>query len=190
MSGQTAPHHSPFPMMTGRTKGYSQEEVDQFLARVKDTYEHGAQAENPVTSAQIREQAFSLRKKGYDPRHVDAALDRLEEVLFERERRQQQQDIGVEQWKKELGQLERELAGRMNRAHGERFKRRSFLAAGYRISQVDAVIDQLADRLDQGKEVRVNDIRTVRFFPQRAGYDEAQVDAFLDAVVVYLLSQR
>lgn len=181
---------SPFPLVEGRTKGYKPDQVDVFITRVKRTYEQDSTLDKPVTSDIIRQKSFSLIKNGYDPRFVDAALDRLEEVIFERERRAFQTKHGIRDWEKRVATLSRELAGRMKRDPGKRFNRRSIFASGYRMTQVDAVIDQLAERLDQGLEVRVNDVRTVRFFLQRRGYDEAQVDSYLDAVVEYLLSQR
>lgn len=190
MSDASLVQKKPFPVTQGKMKGYEQREVEEYLKLVKRTYEGDTTLQSPVLSSDIRHKGFSLTKKGYDPRFVDAALDRLEEVLFERERQSFQETHGLEAWQARVGKLSKELAGRMRRERGDRFSRRSVFSSGYRISQVDAVIDQIADRLDQQLEIRVNDIRTVRFYPQRRGYDEAQVDAFLDAVVELLLSQR
>ena len=180
----------PFPLTEGKVRGYRVNEVDEFLDQIKATYEGGVAEGEKITASMIRRRGFAISKKGYDPRFVDAALDRLEEVLFDRERRAFQEKNGLEAWQKSIESLGSDLALRMRRDRSSRFTRRSIFSSGYRISQVDAVIDQLADRLDQGLDVRVNDVRTVRFYPQRRGYDEAQVDAFLDAVVEYLLSQR
>lgn len=181
---------NPFPLAEGKMRGYVPSEVDAYLELVKRTYESDPSLRTPVTASDIRTKGFKLTKRGYDPRYVDAALDRLEEVLFDRERRDFQTREGVVAWEKHVAQLRRELFGRMRRERTTRFKRTSIFSSGYRISQVDAVIDQIAERLEAGLEIRVNDIRTVRFYPQRRGYSEAQVDAFLDAMIEYLISQR
>lgn len=183
-------HKGPFPYTSGRLRGYQPREVDAFLEQIKRTYEGQASPDEAVEASTIRRRGFKLVKKGYDPRFVDAALDRLEEVLYERERRLFLEEHGADAWTKRIETLGSELALRMRRERTQRFRRRSIFSSGYRISQVDAVVDQLADRLDQQLDVRVNDVRTVRFYPQRRGYDEAQVDAYLDGVVEYLLSQR
>jgi len=185
-----SPRPAPFPLVEGKRKGYTKQDVDNFLDQVKRTYEGDGSLQTPVRSSDIRNQSFSLTKKGYDPRFVDAALDRLEEVLFNRERAAFQSSEGLDVWNHKLQQLQNDLFGRIGKPRGERFARRAIFSSGYRISQVDAVMDQLADRFQRGLEIRVNDVRTVRFYPQHRGYDEAQVDAFLDAIVEYMLAQR
>ena len=185
-----SPRESPFPHTDGRRRGYAPHEVDAYLSRVKQTYEGDPSLDEPVSAAEIRSRGFTLTRRGYDPRYVDAALDRLEEVFFERERREFQAAQGLEAWTKYLSRLKKDIVGRMRRERGERFKRTTIFASGYRVSQVDAVVDQLAKHFDTDTEIRVNDVRTVRFFPQRRGYSEAQVDAYLDAVIEYLLAQR
>ena len=181
---------SPFPVTKGKTRGYKPREVDAYLELVKRTYEQDQTLREPISASEIRRKGFALTKRGYDPRYVDAALDRLEEVLFERERREFQQLHGIAGWEKHVTQLRKELLGRMRRDRAARFARTTLFSSGYRISQVDAVLEQLDERLSGQLEVRVNDVRTVRFFPQRRGYSEVQVDAFLDGVVELLLSQR
>lgn len=181
---------APFPLVEGNRKGYDKQDVDRFLQLVKRTYEDDQTLQTPVTASDIRNQSFSMTKGGYNPRFVDAALDRLEEVLFARERAEFQANEGLDSWNYHVKQLQKDLFGRMARPRGERFKRRSLFSNGYRISQVDAVVDQLAERFQRGLDIKVNDVRTVRFYPQHRGYDEGQVDAYLDAVVEYLLAQR
>lgn len=181
---------SPFPLTSGKRRGYAPNEVDTYLGQVKQTYEADPSMTEPLSASQIRRKGFSLTRRGYDPRYVDAALDRLEEVLYERERHAIQASEGLEAWDKQVARLKKDLVGRMRRERGSRFKRTTIFASGYRISQVDAVIDQIARHFEDDLEIRIADVRTVRFYPQRRGYSEAQVDAYLDAMIEYLLAQR
>ena len=124
---------NPFPLAEGKMRGYVPSEVDAYLELVKRTYESDPSLRTPVTASDIRTKGFKLTKRGYDPRYVDAALDRLEEVLFDRERRDFQTREGVAAWEKHVAQLRRELFGRMRRERTTRFKRTSIFSSGYRI---------------------------------------------------------
>lgn len=181
---------SSFPITQRPRRGYDTKQVDAFLNRAKVTFEEPENSKKGLTSGELRRASFKLKRRGYEPRFVDSALDRLEEVFFERERRGYIRSHGQQKWAQLLSSLERDIYGRMNRDHGERFKRRSFFAHGYRRSQVDAALDQIARAFQQGNQVKTADVRNVRFHLQRNGYDEAQVDAYLDAVVEYLLAKR
>lgn len=179
-----------FPRTTGRKRGYRTDAVDDFLHRVRDTYEGRTAPDRAIRAFHIRQTAFPLVRKGYEPRYVDAALDRLEEVMFERERQAYIRDHGQQAWESLVAELQRDLLGRIHRQRDERFRKRSLLAHGYRPSQVDAVVEQLEEVIRDDHRVRTNDIRQLRFHSQRGGYCEAQVDAFLDSVVEYLLARR
>ena len=65
--------------------------------------DRGADVLSPVTALEIRGLAFPLKKRGYSARFVDAAMDRLEEVFYERERRARMAQIGEEAWWAEVG---------------------------------------------------------------------------------------
>lgn len=179
-----------FPITQGRKRGYDTHQVDEFLARAKVTFEDQLDPSKGLTSGELRRASFKFRRKGYEPRFVDSALDRLEEVFFERERRAYLRENGQQKWAQLVDELERDLFGRMKRSHGERFKRRGIFAHGYRRTQVDIALDKIALAFQQGNQVKTSDVRNVRFHLQRDGYDEAQVDAYLDAVVEYLLAKR
>ncbi|MGD9606596.1 MAG: DivIVA domain-containing protein [Leucobacter sp.] len=178
-----------FPLATGRELGYHREQVDGFLDRARSSYEQ-APADDPVTSAEIRRTAFPLKRKGYSARYVDAALDRLEEVFFERERRARVAEIGEEAWWDETRQLLSEVRGRLGRPAGKRFKRRGIFATGYRRSEVDAFLDLINSMLHGESTLTTVEVRGVVFHSQWRGYSEDQVDALLDAVIVLMLSTR
>lgn len=189
-AGSTAASHASLPLSVPPAKGYDIRLVDEFLARAKASFEGTGTGDAVLTSAELRRASFPLKKRGYEPRFVDAALDRLEEVFFERERRGFIREKGAGAWKALVLDLERDIRGRIARPHGSRFTRRSVFAHGYRCAQVDAVLDRIANTVDEGGNVAAGDVRGVRFHLQQGGYDEAQVDAFLDAVVEYLLAGR
>lgn len=187
---QSAPTDSAFPLASKKQVGYSPEQVDAFLERARDTYDQGSRTANPVTSAEIRETAFAVKKQGYSARFVDAAMDRLEEVFFERERRQKISDLGEDAWWAEVGQLLREVRALIARPKGKRFRRRGIFASGYKCSQVDAFLDRVAALFAGDDALTTAEVRGVVFHSQWRGYDEDQVDELLDAVIELLLATR
>lgn len=179
-----------FPLATRGQLGYRPDQVDEFLARARATYDQSADPAAHVTSAEVRQTAFALKKRGYSARFVDAAMDRLEEVFFERERRARMQEVGEDAWWAEVGQLLREVRGRLERPKGKRFRRRGMFASGYRASQVDAFLDRIAELFAGNDSLTTADVRGVVFHAQWRGYDEDQVDQLLDSVIELLLSTR
>lgn len=179
-----------FPLSTGKEPAYRREQVDEFLDRARASYEQAPGGADTVTAGEIRRTAFSVNRKGYSARHVDAAMDRLEEVFFERERRARVADLGEEAWWAETKQLLSELRGRIGRPRGKKFKRRGFFASGYRRSQVDSFLERVNQMLHGEGSLTTAEVRGVAFHSEWRGYSEDQVDAVLDAVVVLMLSTR
>ncbi len=190
-SGQNGVVHTAFPLAPKRQVGYHQDQVDAFLDRARSTYEGGAVPDGAITAEEVRRTAFGVRRGGYSPRYVDAAMDRLEEVFFERERRVRVRADGEDQWWDETRQLLSEVRGRLQRPRGKRFRRRGLFATGYRRSQVDAFLDRVA-KMFENRELGLApaEVRDVVFHSQWRGYDEDQVDALLDGVVELILSTR
>lgn len=176
-------------MTSGRERGYQTKQVDAFLDLARTSYEDKSRPS--LSAADVREQAFKLQRHGYVPRYVDAALDRLEEVFFERERRERLRELGDAVWWSETRGLLSEVRGRIGRPRGQRFRRRGILANGYRRSQVDAFLDRIGDMF-ANREISVtpSEVREVVFHTQLGGYDEEQVDALLDALVDLILATR
>ena len=190
--GQNRGVHTAFPLATKKELGYDPEIVDEFLALARASYEATSPAAEPtLTSEEVRNAAFPIKKRGYSARYVDAALDRLEEVFFERERRAELRSRGEEAWWDETRQLLSDVRGRIQRPRGKRFRRRGFFATGYRRSQVDAFMDQLSAMFDRRElDIPPAEIRDVVFHSEWRGYSEDQVDALLDAVIELVLSTR
>ena len=182
--------HTSFPLATGSQLGYHQEQVDQFLSDARSAYEGGTEG-GAMTSASVRRRAFSVKKGGYAARYVDAAMDRLEEVFYERERRAQVRAAGEDAWWDETRQLLSDVRGRINRPRGKRFRRRGLFATGYRRSQVDAFLDRVSEMFERRElALQPAEVRDVVFHSQWRGYDEEQVDALLDGVVELILATR
>lgn len=181
---------SAFPLASGKQLGYRIDEVDHFLDRARSTYETHGRVVAPVTAAEIRAKAFSVKRRGYAARFVDVAMDRLEEVFFERERRARIAAIGEDAWWAEVQVLLSEVRGRLQRERGKRFRRRGWFATGYRRSQVDAFLDRAAGMLSGNEALATADVRSAVFHAEWRGYDEDQVDAFLDAIIEVMLSVR
>lgn len=186
--GQNGAVHSSFPLATGSQPGYAPEQVDEFLGRARQSYEG---AGSGMTSEEVRQTAFPVKRGGYATRYVDAALDRLEEVFFERERRAKVRAAGEDAWWDETRELLSEVRGRIQRPRGRRFRRRGLFATGYRRSQVDAFLDRVSEMFERRElGLKPAEVRDVVFHSQWRGYDEDQVDALLDGVVELILSTR
>ena len=166
--------------------GYNAKQVDQFLQRARVSLETPAAAKQPVNSSVVREVAFDPVKGGYSAAVVDAALDRLEDAFARRERDELIASRGEEAWLREIGNLSGILRSRLHRPDGERFRRPSRnKARSYNIADVDRLCHELVAYLEQDKPLSVDSVRRAVFRPAagKDGYEEAQVDAFLDRVV-------
>ncbi|WP_336659694.1 DivIVA domain-containing protein [Leucobacter sp. USHLN153] len=182
--------HTSFPLAAGSQLGYDQTHVEDFLASARVAYE-GSKSGSALTSDDVRRTAFPMKRGGYAPRYVDAAMDRLEEVFFERERRARMRESGEDAWWEETRQLLSEVRGRIRRDRGKRFHRRGWFATGYRRSQVDAFLDRIGEMFDKRElGLQPAEVRDVVFHSEWRGYDEEQVDALLDSVVELILSTR
>ena len=179
-----------FPTARSGKPGYDQAEVDAFLERAREAFGSDA-AEPTLTSEEIRHTAFRVRRgKGYSARHVDAALERLEEAFAARERERQIAAQGTEQYHAEIRALAQEIIDRLARPAGQKFRRVSPLARGHDPADVDAFSARISAYVQEGRALPVEVVRTIAFRPRYRGYDEAQVDLLLDAVIRIMLAVR
>ncbi|EMY32549.1 hypothetical protein D477_019563 [Arthrobacter crystallopoietes BAB-32] len=177
---------APFERVGRREHGYNVRQVDQFLAHAREHFNAHAGDNGRITSRDVREMTFEPARGGYDPRAVDSALDRLEDVFAQRERDALIDAQGEEVWLAEIGRASAVLRGRLHRAPGERFRRPSKRnAPSYNIDDVDALCSELIGYLENDQPLSVDVVRRAVFREAKgeAGYEEAQVDAFLDRVV-------
>ena len=100
---------------------------------------------------------------------------------------------GTRRWEGRLERVAGLLLGRLNRPHGERFRRpSSHRTLGYAAADVDVLCDRLMDALRGEPEVDPRLVRTAVFRPAQGqrSYEEQQVDAFLDRAVEFVLALR
>ena len=166
--------------------GYNAKQVDQFLQRARVSLETPHTAVHVIRSADVRAVSFDPVKGGYSAAVVDAALDRLEDAFARRERDELIAAGGEEAWLREIGHLSGILRGRLHRPDGERFRRPAKnKARGYNTVDVDNLCHDLIGYLEEDQPLSVDNVRRAVFRPAvgRDGYEENQVDAFLDRVV-------
>lgn len=166
--------------------GYNAKQVDQFLQRARVSLETPAAAVHPIRSADVRSVSFDPVKGGYSATAVDAALDRLEDAFARRERDELIAQHGEEAWLRQIGQLSGTLRGRLHRPDGERFRRPvKKKARSYNTRDVDRLCKDLIGYLEEDKPLSVDNVRRAVFRQAvgKDGYEETQVDAFLDRVV-------
>ena len=166
--------------------GYNAKQVDQFMQRARVSFEAPQSAGRAVRSGDVRAVSFDPVKGGYAAAGVDAALDRLEDALALRERDELVAERGEEAWLREIGRLAGLLRGRLHRPDGQRFRRPGKAKArSYNTTDVDKLCHDLVGYLEEDKPLSVDSVRRAVFRPAvgKDGYEENQVDAFLDRVV-------
>lgn len=167
-------------------RGYSVAEVDRFLDDARLAF----QGRGTMSSSDIRVVSFTIEKGGYDTAAVDAGLDRLEDAFATRERERRLATEGQQAIYADVRTRAREIMGRLKRPAGKRFRTVGLLRQGYDRKQVDYFAGHLLDYFESRERLTVADVRSVAFTPRSNGYSEAQVDAFIDAVVEVMLAVR
>jgi DivIVA domain-containing protein len=180
-----------FPRTRRSRRGYSVDQVEDFLEEARRAYSAEPGTPTVVSAQSIRTTAFSLQKGGYSTSHVDAALERLEEAFAGRERdRAFGPEGGDTEWYGRARSTAQAILDRLDRPDGSRFDRVSGLGKGYTVRQVDAFADRLVDYFQHGKPMSIEEVRLVAFTSTRRGYSEQQVDLLLDSVVDVMLAVR
>lgn len=181
---------STFPRTRKSRRGYDIEQVEDFLEEARSAYDAEPDAPAVLGADEIRRTAFPLKKGGYSPAHVDAALERLEDAYASRERDKARRVAGDEAWFAAARTNAKEIIDRLARPQGHKFRRAGFLTNGYDRKQVDAFGARLSDYFLKGSPMSVDEVRTIAFRPRKGGYRESQVDYFLDSVVSVMLAVR
>ena len=178
-----------FPRTGKKTLGYSVPQVEEFLAVARKAYDSSDDSAL-LMAEDIRHTAFNMRRGGYSPAHVDAALERLEDAFATRDRDRAARSQGTESWLAEVHDTAQVLVNRLSRNNGHRFHRVSVLSVGYNRADVDRFAQRLVRYFEDGFPVTVDEVRCAVFRPQRGGYREVQVDVVLDSVVDVMLAVR
>jgi DivIVA domain-containing protein len=166
-----------------RGTGYDIDEVEDFLEDARRAYTGDPGSAQVVTATTIRQMGFSMKRGGYSPSHVDAALERLEDAFANRARERALAELGNQGAYQRARSEAQVLLDRFVRPRGHRFTRVGLLTGGYSVRDVDAFTDRVVRYLQQGTPITIADVRGTEFAPQRGGYQETQVDVVLDAVV-------
>jgi DivIVA domain-containing protein len=179
-----------FPRVRKSKAGYSVDEVEDFLEDARRAYSADRSAPSVVSAESIRRTAFDMEKGGYSVVHVDAALERLEDAFAAREKDRTVAEMGDQAWFGRARSTAQEALDRLDRPWGHKFKRVSVFTMGYNPKDVDDFGEQLTAYFQDGKPMSVDEVRTAAFRVRRGGYNEAQVDVFLDAIVGVMLAVR
>jgi len=179
-----------FPRVKRKSRAYDAVQVDRFLARARAAYDAPIGSEQAVTAAELRTVSFDLRRGGYSAQHVDAAIDRLEDVFAAREREAALAALGESAWRESARQKAVAIQEHLSRPAGRKFARTGILTSGYDRSAVDAFSVRILAYLRGEAMLSLADVRTVTFRPRVNGYREEQVDALLDAVVEVMQAVR
>lgn len=180
---------SAFPLAEKGRPGYDPAEVDAFMLAAKNTYD-GTVGATPINVQRIRQQAFTFRRGGYSTPHVDAALERLEDVFASQNKNDAFALGGEAEWMNEARETAQAIVNRLARPEGRKFRRSGPVTLGYHRGDVDAFAEKLMRYFTEAWPITLADVRTVVFREQRGGYREDQVDALLDAVVDVMLAVR
>jgi DivIVA domain-containing protein len=181
---------STFPHTRRSRLGYDVDEVEEFLEDARRAYTAEAGGAVLISADAIRDTGFTMRKGGYSPDHVDAALERLEDAFATRERDRAFAQAGDQAWYARARSGAQAILDRIVRPRGKRFRRVSILTLGYSVREVDALTDRVAQYFQKGKALSIDEVRSSAFQGQRGGYHEAQVDLLLDAVTRVMLAVR
>lgn len=176
---------SPFNSVAKRDFGYHTGQVDEFITAARDAYE----SDSGINASTVQTKTFDLVRGGYRTDQVDQVLERLEDALRRAERDDFIAHYGQQAWDLQLIERLEELTGRLERTRGEKFRMADAGVQGYNIDDVEACMTRVVAHLHDEEHIRLADVRNATFRAEQGphGYDEAQVDFFLLAVIELLV---
>ncbi len=177
-----------FPRTSRSHQGYNIGQVDEFFVNARRAYDEQHAGDATISSNDIRVASFSMKKGGYSTRHVDAALERLEDAFAAREREFARERMGDDAWIANARSDAQVIVDRLGRSNNHRFDRVSVLTQGYNRSEVDNFSARILGYFRGEDALTVENVRSVVFHSQRGGYREAQVDVVLDSVISVMLA--
>ncbi len=188
--------NASFPRSGRLRRGYQIAQVEGFFARARHAYEQsapgrpGSTRATTLTSRDVRQVGFDLVMNGFDVIAVDGALDRMEDAFARRESDALRGRLGEDRAMEHVLRQAQTLEGRLGRGEGERFPRAAGLSLAYEPDDVDQLCQRLAGYLRGGPAVAPEELRRAVFRARRgrSGYDEHQVDAFIDRAVEVLVA--
>ncbi len=182
---------SKFKLVGPKEIGYNVKQVDVFLERARAYFLNTDTPDKAITSLDVRTASFDPARGGYSAQAVDAAMDRIEDEFVLREKELLITSEGEKAWMMKIGKTASVLRARLHRPDGERFRRPSRKnAQSYNVDDVDVLCRELLVYIEDNGELSVDVVRRAIFAPEKGsdGYEESQVDAFLDRVVELMAS--
>ena len=179
---------APFELATKHELGYEPMQVDQVIATARAQF--ADERKSLVTAAELRKTEFDLVRGGYLISAVDGAIDRLDDALAAIEIAAVLRHHGREIVDKVKAQVTDLLFSRIDRPAGKRFGSTGWLLRGYSKKQVDVLVDLVDLHLTAGSRLNIEQVRRVVFKAKRRGYNEAQVDAFIDKTIELLQLEK
>lgn len=177
-----------FPRAKRFSLGYDVTQVEVFLELARSAYDTDVTGILGLSSGDIRQTSFTMRKGGYSCHDVDSALERLELEFSRRERDTAIVTSGTAAWI-EAGQARLEvLMSRFERPERHRFRRVGFLTRGYAPADVDTFLDGAGAAIREKRPFTPDDVRSAVFRSRLGGYHEVQVDIVLDGLIDVLLA--
>lgn len=190
----TARNSSGIERVGKRKKGYSVEQVNDFLERAHSLYESD---DIRLTQKDIQDVSFDLEDEGYAIPQVDAALSRLERAVVDKTTEYEISHRGRIVWKAQADSEYRVLLNHSQRDYKMRFDSGQSRKPSYDKKQVDNVVNKTLDKIsillgykptwgNSSSDLDGIDAMFVSnvLFTQRSGkhgYDERQVDYYLNA---------
>ena len=178
--------NSKFKLVGPKEIGYNVKQVDVFLDRARSYFLNADTEGKAITSHDVRTASFDPARGGYSAQAVDAAMDRIEDEFVLREKELLIGAEGERAWMIKIGKTASVLRARLHRPDGERFRRPTRKnTQSYNIDDVDVLCRELLTYIEDNGELSVDVVRRAVFAPTKGaeGYEESQVDAFLDRVV-------
>ncbi|WP_425863569.1 DivIVA domain-containing protein [Arthrobacter sp. TWP1-1] len=188
---ETPRTNSKFKLVGPKEVGYNVKQVDVFLERARAYFLNSDSSGKAITSLDVRTASFDPARGGYSAQAVDAAMDRIEDEFVLREKELLIAADGEKAWMMKIGKTASVLRARLHRADGERFRRASRKGVpSYNIKDVDVLCRELLVYIEDNGQLSVDVVRRAVFAPEKGadGYEESQVDAFLDRVVELMAS--
>lgn len=183
--------NSKFKLVGPKEIGYNVKQVDVFLERARAYFLNTDAPDKAITSLDVRTASFDPARGGYSAQAVDAAMDRIEDEFVLREKELLITSEGEKAWMMKIGKTASVLRARLHRPDGERFRRPAKKnAQSYNVDDVDVLCRELLVYIEDNGELSVDVVRRAIFAPEKGsdGYEESQVDAFLDRVVELMAS--
>ena len=197
----TARNNSGMERVGKRKLGYNVSQVNAFLERAHTLYES---EDTRLTQQDIQDVSFDLERNGYVIGQVDAALSRLERAVVDKCTEKELAQYGRVVWKARIEDMYRKLLQHAQRDYRDRFDSGLSRRPSYARKQVDIMVDQALDKIafmlghEPEWETDENTLRDIDaeyvsnvIFTQKTGkhgYDERQVDYYLNACIRLLSS--